>query len=178
VRLIAATNRPLEQMIKEGTFREDLFFRLNVVSINIPPLRDRREDIPLLMDRFLSRFSEENDRGKMQFSKEAQDLLMKYNYPGNIRELENIVEQSVVLTRGNMITTVDLPSAIRQLPAESKPELPAFSGSFTEQVAAFEQDLIQKALLQTNGVQRRAAALLGMTERHLRYKLQKYGMKD
>jgi len=178
VRLIAATNRPLEQMIKEGAFREDFFFRLNVVSITIPPLRDRREDIPLLMDHFLNRFSEENIRGKMEFSKEAQDLLMKYNYPGNIRELENVVEQSVVLARGTMITTADLPSAVRQLPAEGKPEWPTFSGSFVNQVAAFEQDLIQKALDKTNGVQRRAAVLLGMTERHLRYKLQKYGMKN
>ncbi len=178
VRLIAATNRPLEQMIKKGDFREDLFFRLNVVTINIPPLRERREDIPPLMDQFLSRFSKENDRGAMQFSKEAQDLLMKYNYPGNIRELENIVEQSVVLARGDKITTADLPSIIRQLPTESNPGLPEFSGSFAEQVAAFEQNLIRQALIQTDSVQRRAADLLGMTERHLRYKLQKYRMKD
>ncbi len=177
VRLIAATNRPLEQMIKEGTFREDLFFRLNVVTINIPPLRDRREDLPLLIDQFLLRFSKENDREEVHFSKEAQDLLMKYSYPGNIRELENIVEQSVVLARDNIITTADLPSAIRLLPTENKPNL-LLSGSFAERVAAYEQNLIREALAQANGVQRRAAALLGMSERHLRYKLQKYGMKD
>jgi len=178
VRLIAATHRPLEQMIKEGTLREDLYFRLNVVAINIPPLRERRDDIPLLMDRFLIRFSEENARGKMQFSKEAYDLMMKYDYPGNIRELENIVEQAVVLARGTVIATADLPSTIRQLPQENKPAFPTLRGSFAEQVAAFEQELIRQALAQTNGVQRRAADLLGMTERHLRYKLQKYGMKD
>lgn len=178
VRLIAATNRPLEQLIREGAFREDLFFRLNVIRINIPPLRERREDIPLLIDRFLSRFSAENDRGKMQFSKEAQDLLMKYSYPGNIRELENIVEQSVVLARSSLITTADLPSTIRLLPPETSPEPPRFSGSFADQVAAFEQELIRQALVKTSGVQRRAADLLGMTERHLRYKLHKYGMKD
>lgn len=84
MRLIAATHRPLEQMIEEGAFREDLYYRLNVVTITIPPLRERRDDIPLLIDRFLTRFSEENDRGKMQLSKEAYDLLMKYDYPGNI----------------------------------------------------------------------------------------------
>ncbi|MDH3879647.1 MAG: sigma-54 dependent transcriptional regulator [Desulfobacterales bacterium] len=178
VRLIAATHRPLEQMIKEGTLREDLYFRLNVVAINIPPLRERRDDIPLLMDRFLIRFSEENARGKMQFSKEAYDLMMKYDYPGNIRELENIVEQAVVLARGPVIAVADLPSTIRQLPQENKPAFPTLRGSFAEQVAAFEQELIRQALAQTNGVQRRAADLLGMTERHLRYKLQKYQMKD
>ena len=178
VRLIAATHRPLEQMIKEGTLREDLYFRLNVVAINIPPLRERRDDIPLLMDRFLIRFSEENARGKMQFSKEAYDLMMKYDYPGNIRELENIVEQAVVLARETVIATTDLPSTIRQLPQENKPAFPTLRGSFAEQVAAFEQELIRQALAQTDGVQRRAADLLGMTERHLRYKLQKYEMKD
>ena len=178
VRLIAATHRPLEQMIKEGTLREDLYFRLNVVAIDIPPLRERRDDIPLLMDRFLIRFSEENARGKMQFSKEAYDLMMKYDYPGNIRELENIVEQAVVLARETVIATTDLPSTIRQLPPENKPAFPTLRGSFAEQVAAFEQELIRQALAQTDGVQRRAADLLGMTERHLRYKLQKYEMKD
>jgi two-component system NtrC family response regulator len=178
VRLIAATHQPLEQMIKEGTLREDLYFRLNVVAINIPPLRERRDDIPLLMDLFLIRFSEENARGKMQFSKEAYDLIMKYDYPGNIRELENIVEQAVVLARGTVIATADLPSTIRQLPRENKPAFPRLRGSFADQVAALEQELIRQALAQTKGVQRRAADQLGMTERHLRYKLQKYGMKD
>ena len=178
VRLIAATHRPLEQMIEEGAFREDLYYRLNVVTIAIPPLRERRDDIPLLIDRFLTRFSEENDRGKMQLSKEAYDLLMKYDYPGNIRELENIVEQAVVLTRGNVVAMADLPSTVRQLPLENKPAFPSLHGSFAEQVAAFEQELIRQALAETIGVQRRAADLLGMNERHLRYKLQKYGMKD
>jgi two-component system NtrC family response regulator len=178
VRLIAATHRPLELMIKEGSFREDLFFRLNVVTIRIPPLRERREDIPLLLDRFLRHFSEENARDQLQFSKEAQDLLMKYDYPGNIRELENIVEQAVVLARGNLITTADLPSAIRKPSPEIRPEPQGPGGSFAEQVAAFEQGLIRQALAESNGVQRRAADLLGMSERHLRYKLQKYGLKD
>ena len=103
---------------------------------------------------------------------------MKHNYPGNIRELENIVEQSVVLARDNIIACADLPSAIRHLPVENHIESPAVSGSFVEQVAAFEQDLIRQALANSDGVQRRAAARLKMTERHLRYKLQKYRMKD
>ncbi|BBO71312.1 acetoacetate metabolism regulatory protein AtoC [Desulfosarcina alkanivorans] len=178
VRVIAATHRSLDQMMKEGTFREDLYFRLNVVAIDIPPLSGRRDDIPLLMDRFLIRFGEENARGNMQFSKEAFDLLMKYDYPGNIRELENIVEQAVVLARGNVVTSAELPSTVRQLPLENKPVFSSLSGSFAEQVAAFEQGLIRQALAGTKGVQRRAADVLGMTERHLRYKLQKYGMKD
>ncbi|OQY30050.1 MAG: two-component system response regulator [Candidatus Cloacimonetes bacterium 4572_55] len=178
VRLISATNRPLETMIKKGTFREDLFFRMNVVAIDLPPLRDRRDDIPLLLDSFLTKFSEENGREPMQFSKEAHDLLMKYGYPGNIRELENTVEQAVVLARGCMISTMDLPSAFRELPVENVQTFPILEGTFAEKTAAFEQGLIRQALEKTNGVQRRAANLLGMTERHLRYKLQKYNMKS
>ncbi len=178
VRLVTATNRPLEKMISNGTFREDLFFRLNVVTIQLPPLRDRRDDIPLLLDRFLVRFSEENGRSGMQFSKEAFDLLMKYDFPGNVRELENIVEQSVVLARDTLISTRDLPSTLQQLPTENHVSVPSLSaGTFVDQVTAFEIQLIQTALAETKGVQRRAADLIGMTERHLRYKLEKYGLK-
>jgi len=173
VRIVAATNRNLEQMLKEGTFRDDLYYRLNVVSIHIPPLRDRRLDIPLLVDHFLKKYAAENHKPITGVSREAMDLLMKYDYPGNVRELENIIEQAVVLGRDELITTEDLPLSVRGMQSEED-----FSrGSFEERVAAFEKHLIRDALERANGVQTRAAELLGMTERHLRYKLKKYGMK-
>lgn len=173
VRIVAATNRDLEKMIQQGEFREDLYYRLNVVTIEIPPLRQRRQDIPLLVEHFIKKFARENAKMTQGVSKEAMDLLMKYDYPGNVRELENIIEQAVVLSRKELITTDDLPMTVRGLKSEK--ELP--SGNLEEQVAAFEQKLIREALEKTGGVQTKAAELLGITERNLRYKLKKYGMK-
>jgi two-component system NtrC family response regulator len=170
VRLVAATHRDLESMARSGEFREDLFFRLNVVAIGLPPLRERREDIPLLVDHFLRRFA---DEGKARgVSREAMDLLLKHDYPGNVRELENLVHRAIVLARGEVITTGDLPLHLGGLGAESKGD----DASFTERVEAFEKALILEALDKAGGVQTRAAAGLGMSERHLRYKLNKYGM--
>ena len=172
-RIVAATNRNLEKLVKDGTFREDLYYRLNVVSIFIPPLRDRRSDIAPLIDHFLKKFSEENHKRIKGVSREALDLLMKYDYPGNVRELENIVEQAVVLTRGDIITREDLPFSVQEKHSEG--ELP--SGNLEERVAAYEQKLIREALRKTAGVQTKAAALLGLSERNLRYKMKKHGMK-
>jgi two-component system NtrC family response regulator len=169
VRLVAATHRDLPAMARSGDFREDLFFRLNVVAITLPPLRDRREDVPLLVDHFLRRFA---DEGKARgVSREAMDLLLKHDYPGNVRELENLVHRAVVLARGDVITTADLPLHLAGL----KPEGKAEQAGFTERVEAFERALISEALERAGGVQTRAAAALGMSERHLRYKLKKYG---
>jgi DNA-binding NtrC family response regulator len=171
VRLIAATHRDLEAMVRAGDFREDLFFRLNVVSITLPPLRERRDDIPLLVDHFLRRF---RDEGKARsVSREAMDLLLKHDYPGNVRELENLIHRAVVLARDEVVTTKDLPLHLGDL----HPETPGGeTGTFPEQVAAFEKALILEALDRSGGVQTRAAAALGITERHLRYKLKKYGL--
>jgi len=167
VRLVAATHRDLPAMARAGEFREDLFFRLNVVAITLPPLRDRREDVPLLVDHFLRRFA---DEGKARsVSREAMDLLLKHDYPGNVRELENLVHRAVVLARGDVITTADLPLHLAGL----KPEGKADAAGFTERVLAFERALIFEALEKAGGVQTRAAAALGMSERHLRYKLKK-----
>jgi len=178
VRVITATNTHLEDMVKDGTFRKDLFYRLNVVRVQIPPLRKRKTDIPILIDHFLKKYSEENQKQLVSISKEAMDLLMKYDYPGNVRELENIIEQAVVLCRSDIITINDLPASIRGLSSDkSMIEVPV-TGSFQERVEAFEQRLILDALESANGVQTRAANLLGMSERHLRYKLKKYGLKD
>ncbi len=172
VRVVAATNRDLEAMVKAGEFRNDLYYRLNVVSIELPPLRRRREDIPLLVDHFLRRFAAESKAPAGSVSREAMDLLVKYDYPGNVRELENIVHRAVVLARGPIISRADLPIHVAELRREGQPE-PA---SFVERVAGFERVLILEALERAGGVQTRAARELGMSERHLRYKLRKYGL--
>ena len=168
VRLVAATHRDLDAMVRSGEFREDLFFRLNVVAITLPPLRERREDVPLLVDHFLRRFA---DEGKPRgISREAMDLLLKHDYPGNVRELENLVHRAVVLARGDTITIADLPLHLGGL----KPETKSDAGGFAERVMAFEKTLIDEALDKAGGVQTRAAAALGMSERHLRYRLKKF----
>jgi len=172
VRMIAATNRDLAAMIRTGDFREDLYYRLNVVCIELPPLRDRREDIPLLVDAFIRRFSAEAPRPVEGVSREAMDLLLKYHYPGNVRELENLVHRAVVLARNAILSTTDFPIHIGRLRGETS-DAPA---SFVERVGEFERALIVEALGRAAGVQTRAAALLGMSERHLRYKLKKYGI--
>jgi two-component system NtrC family response regulator len=171
VRVIAATGRDLEAMIRSGDFREDLYYRLNVVTIDLPPLRERREDIPLLVDGFLRRFADESGQSPKAVSREAMDILLKYQYPGNVRELENLVHRAVVLARGPVIATSDLPLGVRELRAEQAP-----ATTFVERVAEFERGLIEDALVAAGGVQTRAARALGMSERHLRYKLHKYGI--
>jgi len=175
VRVIAATNRNLEEMVKRGEFREDFYYRLNVVKIHLPALRERKVDIPILINHFLKKYAELNAKEVSGISKEAMDFLVKYDFPGNVRELENIIEQSVVLCRDEIITTADLPPHIRNA---SFDKFDVDSGTFQERVEAFEKRLITEALQKANGVQTRAAELLGMSERHLRYKLQKYGMKE
>ena len=176
VRIIAATNKDLEQKIKEGTFREDLYYRLNVVSINIPPLRERKEDILPLIENFIDKYCKENNKEKLEVSKEAVDVLMKYPYPGNVRELENIIERAVVLTRGKVITLNDLPMNIKGF-KEEKTLGSLDEGTLTDQVEALEKQLIFDALQQSDGNQTKAGKLLGLTERNLRYKLKKYNIK-
>ena len=175
VRVLAATNQDLEKKIKEGTFREDLYYRLNVVKINIPPLRERREDILPLIEFFIKKYSEENGKQDIGISKEAADKLMKYNYPGNVRELENIIERAVVLMRSQTILESDLSLGVKGFSRES--EIPKQEdGTLTEQVEELEKRLIYDALSQTNGNQTKAGKLLGITERNLRYKLKKYNI--
>jgi DNA-binding NtrC family response regulator len=176
VRIIAATNKDLEQKIKDGTFREDLYYRLNVVSIKIPPLRERKEDILPMIEGFIEKYCKENKKDKIEISKEAADVLMKYNYPGNVRELENIIERAVVLTRGKVITLNDLPLNIKGF-KEEKTLATLTEGNLTEQVEALEKQLIFDALQKSDGNQTKAGKLLGLTERNLRYKLKKYNIK-
>ena len=176
VRVVAATNRNLEELVRKGDFREDFYYRLNVIRIALPPLSKRRMDIPFLTNHFIKRYAELNSKNIKGVSKEAMDLLMKYDYPGNVRELENVIEQSVVLCRDPLIASYDLPAHMRSFFLESD-GMDIEEGSFQERVEAFEKRLIKDALAKTNNVQTRAAESLGMSERHLRYKLQKYDMK-
>jgi len=176
VRVIAATNQDLQKKIKEGIFREDLFYRLNVININIPPLRERKEDILPLIDTFIKKYCEENNKERMEVTKEAADTLLKYNYPGNVRELENIIERSVVLSRSRMITAADLPLVVKELNHEKNlnPDAPQ---TLNEKVEELEKRLIYDALKEANGNQTKAGKILGLTERNLRYKLQKYNIR-
>lgn len=175
VRVLAATNKDLEKKIKEDTFREDLYYRLNVVKINIPPLRERREDIPPLIEFFIKKYSEENGKRDIGVSKEAADKLMKYNYPGNVRELENIIERAVVLMRSQTILESDLSLGVKGFSQES--EITHLEvETLLEQVEELEKKLIYDALKQTSGNQTQAGELLGLTERNLRYKLKKYNI--
>jgi DNA-binding NtrC family response regulator len=177
VRVITATNKNLEKMVSDGTFGQDLFYRLNVISISIPPLRERRSDIPPLVSYFLSKFASENNKDIESISKEAMDVLLKYNYPGNVRELENVIQRAIVMTRGKILTTEDLPIYIKS--NKSEDALPTEKGRrpLDEIVEELERKLISEALEQSFGNQSKAAGLLGISERNLRYKLKKYGMK-
>ena len=174
VRVIAATNRNLEEAIKKGTFREDLYYRLNVVTISLPPLRERKEDIPLLVEHFLKKYNRENNKKVNSLSKEARDLLLRYEYPGNVRELENIIERAVVLCRGDTLTTQDLPLNLRDSKTETALERAREGRSLPDTLEEIERQLIAKALERSGGVQTKAAEELGISERVLRYKMKKY----
>ena len=176
VRIIAASHQNIEQKIKEGTFREDLYYRLNIVSLNIPPLRERKEDILPLIDYFIDKYAKENKREKLDLSKEAVDSLIKFNFPGNVRELENIIERAVVLCRNKVITLDDLPNVVKGFKVENE-LLSKESGTLIEVVEELEKKLIYDALSNANGNQSLAGRMLGLTERNLRYKMQKYEIK-
>ena len=173
-RILAATNRDLEQSIQEGTFREDLYYRLNVVPILIPPLRERKEDIPKLIEHFLGKFGLKCHKTIKGLTREARDSLLKYNYPGNIRELENIIERAVVLTRHQVIDEDDLPIQMRPAPAEEIPIGKDLSGN---QLEITERRLVVRALENNEWVQTRAAEELGISERVLRYKMKKHHIR-
>lgn len=176
LRIISATNRDLEGKLQDGTFREDLFYRLNVVVMNIPPLRERREDVPLLIEHFIARFSKENGKKIDGMSREAQDLLLKYNYPGNVRELENIIERAVVISRNPIISLRDLP--FKKIPPEQLESQLTSKGSLRDSIESLEQRFIEQAMEEAGNNQTKAAEILGISERMLRYKLKKYDLKQ
>jgi two-component system NtrC family response regulator len=178
VRVIAATNRDIEKAMKEGAFREDLYYRLNVVSVVIPPLRERKEDVPGLLDFFIKKYSTENKKNITGMSAETRDLLIRYGYPGNVRELENIIERAVVLAKKGVITTSDLPIHVRTAASEAELSAQTLKGSLNETLDTVERGIILDALKASGGVQTRAAEKLGISERVLRYKLKKYTIKE
>jgi len=173
VRVISATHQDLETRVRERRFREDLYYRINVIALKIPPLRDRREDIPVLTGHFLERYAAENRRPVREVSREAMDLLMKYDFPGNVRELENIVERGVVIARGEVITTGELPFG----PEKGRKQSPDATGRLQDALENLEVEMIGNALSETGGNQTRAAEKLGLSERMLRYKLKKHGIR-
>ena len=177
VRIITATNRNLEEMIKENEFREDLYYRFNVVQVNIPPLRKRKSDIPLLAEHFIGKYSDINGKRISSLSKEALEKLMRYEFPGNVRELENIVQRAVVMSRSEIVTTKDLPM-LSGVEAEENCSLNDIqTGDLNQKVEELEMNLIRKALDESVGNQVKAADILNISERTLRYKLTKYGLK-
>ena len=166
VRVIAATNRDLKKMVREGSFREDLYYRINAFELEIPPLRNRREDIPSLLDLFVERYGGQS----IKFLHETRDILIKYPYPGNIRELEHIVQRLVTLTRASVIKPDDLPAEIRHYQA-------VVSGTLDERLRVAEREMILAALERAKWIQTRAAENLGISERVLRYKMDKHGIR-
>jgi two-component system NtrC family response regulator len=173
VRILAASHRPLEALIEAGQLREDLYYRLNVVTILIPPLRERRSDLALLIDHFVKRFAAKNGKAISGLTAAGRDILLRYDYPGNVRELENIIERAVVLTRDDVIGSSDLPVTVQEKEAEDDHE-----ANLAVAVERLERRMIREALARCEGVQTRAAELLGMSERALRYKLVKYGFRE
>jgi DNA-binding NtrC family response regulator len=180
VRVIAASNRDLEQMAKNATFRADLFYRLNVVSLFLPALRERREDIPLLLDFFLRLKAQEHSMTAKILSPEVIDFFTLYNWPGNIRELENLIERLTILTPHETVTLRDLPVSMRSMDQTATLKEDVLSGSrpLSDAVDEFERELIMKALQRTGFNQTKAAALLGTSRRILKYRIEKLKIHD
>ena len=178
VRLIAASNRELERAVSEGALREDLFYRLNVIPIHLPPLRERREDIPLLVAHFLQKFGPQLGKEVRGVAPEALAMLERHHWPGNIRELENVVERAIVLGSGEVLGPEALPESVRrERPVRGlEVDLPEEGMDLEATLDALERRYLQRAMDRTNGVQTRAAELLKMTFRQFRYKLQKHNM--
>ncbi|MBI3655129.1 MAG: sigma-54-dependent Fis family transcriptional regulator [Acidobacteria bacterium] len=181
VRIIAASNLSLQKAVEEGKFREDLFYRLNVININLPPLRERREDIPILAEHFLKQFCEENHKPLCRLNPEALTELMAYDWPGNVRELENIIERAVVmLTDSDVIMTSLFPKEflLRAGQGHSRTVIPSAGISLKDRVSEFERDLLLTALEQTGWNQKRAAQLLGLNPTTLNEKLKRLNIRE
>ena len=179
VRIMAATNKDLEMAVKKGTFREDLYYRINVVPIRIPLLRERSEDIPLLLDHFVKRYSSELDVPAKTFAPEAVDLLVSYAWPGNVRELQNVVERLLVLSNKDVFQVEDLPETIRLFKHDvGQYSQKVFSGELSLEQAEreFLSEIISEALRRANGVQTRAAEMLKTSRRTLKYQMDKLGL--
>jgi DNA-binding NtrC family response regulator len=174
VRLIAATNKDLKKQVAEGKFRDDLFYRLSVVAIGLPPLRERRDDIPLLVTAFLRQCGEENGKNVAELTPDAMNVLLAYDWPGNVRELRNAIEQMVVLARAEKLTLRDVPAAIRGGADLTKIAV-VRSGMTVEEA---EKELIVQALKELKGNRTKAAEKIGMSRRTLHRKLKRYGLEE
>jgi DNA-binding NtrC family response regulator len=179
VRIIAATNVDLRRMVEDGRFREDLFYRLNVISIQLPPLRERKADIPILTQHFLQKYGEENNRLGLELTPDALDLLMEYDWPGNVRELENVIERAVVLTSGARIGSDLIPDHVRRTPSFQIPDVtvPPEGISLKDVITDFEKRLIESTLEQAGGVQKRAAELLHIKPTTLNEMIKRYDIR-
>ena len=178
VRLVAATNKDLKEEVEMGRFRGDLFFRLNVVNVKVPPLRERRSDIPFLVAHFVGKYSRKLDRKIKEVDPEAMRVLYSYNWPGNVRELENVIESALVMSRGSTVKKSDLPSELRthgQIFEETETLISMDSG-LMDTLDAIEAKMIRQALKQSGNVQAQAAKILGISRSNLQYKLKKYGI--
>jgi DNA-binding NtrC family response regulator len=173
VRAIAATSRRLEEMVKDGRFREDLYYRLNVVTIHLPALRERREDIPLLTAHFLKTFGASHGKNELELDPGLMEFLENFTWPGNVRQLRNVIENMVVLSRGNLLTIDNLPASL-----EADPLIDA--GRFstgTTSLVALQRSAVERALAECNGHRTRAAESLGISVRTLQRKLKAWGME-
>jgi two-component system response regulator PilR (NtrC family) len=179
VRIIAATNVDLRQMMEDGKFREDLFYRLHVITIQLPPLRDRKDDIPLLAHHFLEKYGEENKKGGLELTPDALDLLTEYDWPGNVRELENVIERAVVLSAGPRIGVELIPDHVRRAPNFQMPQfvVPPEGISFKDVITDFEKRLIESTLEAAGGVQKRAAELLHIKPTTLNEMIKRYEIR-
>jgi two-component system response regulator PilR (NtrC family) len=186
MRLLAASNRDVEALVRDGGFREDLFYRLNVIRVSTPLLRDRAEDIPQLVKHFVEKYSKDLSKVINGVSEDALALLVDYSFPGNVRELENAIERAVAVEKTDMIVAESLPPMIRDFTAstldaasiEDEPDLSSGKIDLEKLVSEYERTIIMKALEKTGGVRKRAAELLGISFRSIRYKLEKYEDND
>jgi DNA-binding NtrC family response regulator len=177
VRILAATNEDMKQLVDEGSFREDLYYRLNVINIGLPPLRERLDDLPPLIAHFLDRYSAENGKSVLRVSQEALERMLNYDWPGNVRELENVIERGVVLARGEEITLDLLPKDLqKKFAVPSAGSLPEGLG-LSEALSRYERQLIEAALRLAGGVQKRAAEQLGLKPTTLNEKIKRLGIR-
>lgn len=179
VRIVSATNRRLEEEVAAGRFREDLYYRLNVIQLTLPPLRERPEDIPLLVQHFIRRHAEELGKRVDGMDTEAYEVLSRYAFPGNVRELENLIERAVALSRDSTIDAELLPATVRQVrDRRESTRIPSEGVDLERLVADYERSLLEEALRASGGVKKRAARLLGISFRSFRYRLEKLGIED
>jgi len=179
VRIVAATNKNIEELVRKGQFREDLYYRINVIALYLPPLRERGEDVPLLANHFLAKRIEEDSRPPQEFSKDAVDLLSRYPWPGNVREMENIIEQAFIWSKGSdAITPEHLPNILKNDSRSSSLRDDTLAGrlSLEKAVMEFEREIILDALKRTNYIQTHAANLLGISRRMLKYRMDTLGI--